>query len=382
MGQRIYLDHAATTAVAPEVFQAMQPYLASAFGNPSGVYAEAREARAALEKARVQVAGLIGADPPEVYFTSGGSESDNWAIKGAAFAGRTRGNHLITTAIEHHAVLSTCRWMEKQGFRVTYVPPDAEGRIDPDAVAAAIGKETILISVMAANNEVGTVEPVSQIGAIARERGILFHTDAVQAAGILPVDVRETGADLLSLSGHKFHGPKGIGALYIRRGTRIDPLIHGGAQERNLRAGTENLAGIAGLGAAAERAGRNRSENALRMARLRDRLIQGILEEIPGSRLNGPEKDRLPGNCHVSFEGVDGAALVMRLDLAGIAASVGSACVSGAAEVSHVLLAMGRSEEEARSSLRLTLGEETTAEEIGETLERLKRIIREMRERG
>ena len=328
MGQRIYLDHAATTAVAPEVFQAMQPYLAAAFGNPSGVYAEAREARAALEKARVQVAGLIGADPPEVYFTSGGSESDNWAIKGAAFAGRTRGNHLITTAIEHHAVLSTCRWMEKQGFRVTYVPPDAEGRIDPDAVAAAIGKETILISVMAANNEVGTVEPVSQIGAIARERGILFHTDAVQAAGILPVDVREMGADLLSLSGHKFHGPKGIGALYIRRGTRIDPLIHGGAQERNLRAGTENLAGIAGLGAAAERAGRNRSENALRMARLRDRLIQGILEEIPGSRLNGPEKDRLPGNCHVSFEGVDGAALVMRLDLAGIAASVGSACVS------------------------------------------------------
>ena len=382
MGQRIYLDHAATTAVAPEVFQAMQPYLAAAFGNPSGVYAEAREARAALEKARVQVAGLIGADPPEVYFTSGGSESDNWAIKGAAFAGRTRGNHLITTAIEHHAVLSTCRWMEKQGFRVTYVPPDAEGRIDPDAVAAAIRKETILISVMAANNEVGTVEPVSQIGAIARERGILFHTDAVQAAGILPVDVREMGADLLSLSGHKFHGPKGIGALYIRRGTRIDPLIHGGAQERNLRAGTENLAGIAGLGAAAERAGRNRSENALRMARLRDRLIQGILEEIPGSRLNGPEKDRLPGNCHVSFEGVDGAALVMRLDLAGIAASVGSACVSGAAEVSHVLLAMGRSEEEARSSLRLTLGEETTAEEIGETLERLKRIIREMRERG
>ena len=382
MGQRIYLDHAATTAVAPEVFQAMQPYLAAAFGNPSGVYAEAREARAALEKARAQVAGLIGADPPEVYFTSGGSESDNWAIKGAAFAGRTRGNHLITTAIEHHAVLSTCRWMEKQGFRVTYVPPDAEGRIDPDAVAAAIGKETILISVMAANNEVGTVEPVSQIGAIARERGILFHTDAVQAAGILPVDVRETGADLLSLSGHKFHGPKGIGALYIRRGTRIDPLIHGGAQERNLRAGTENLAGIAGLGAAAERAGRNRSENALRMAGLRDRLIQGILEEIPGSRLNGPEKDRLPGNCHVSFEGVDGAALGMRLDLAGIAASVGSACVSGAAEVSHVLLAMGRSEEEARSSLRLTLGEETTAEEIGETLERLKRIIREMRERG
>lgn len=380
MRNRIYMDHAATTAVLPEVMEAMTPYFAESFGNPSGVYATGREAHRALDLARKRAAEAIGALPEEIYFTSGGSESDSWALIGAAFAGRARGNHLITSSVEHHAVLHTCRWLEKQGFQVTYLPVDSFGRVDPEELERAVRPETILISVMAANNEIGTLQPVERIGETARARGIPFHTDAVQAMGVLPVDVNRWKADMLSLSAHKFHGPKGTGLLYVRKGIRLDSLIHGGAQERGMRAGTENTAGIAGMGKAMELAAAGVRERAEKIRRLRDMLIRGLEETVPGIRLNGHPTERLPGNAHFSIPGADGEAALLRMDLAGIAVSGGSACTSGSTEPSHVLRAIGLDAGAAEGGLRITLGEENTGEEIGEVLRVLPAIVRELRE--
>ena len=380
MRNRIYLDHAATTAVSPEVMEEMAPFFTDSYGNPSAVYATGREAHRALDQARKRAAAAIGASPSEIYFTSGGSESDSWALIGTAFANREKGNHLITTRIEHHAVLNTCRWLEKQGFRVTYLPVDPSGRVRPEEAERAITEDTILVSVMAANNEIGTLQPVEEIGRICREKGVLFHTDAVQAMGAIPVDAGAWGADLLSLSAHKFHGPKGTGLLYVRKGTRLDSLIHGGSQERGLRAGTENLAGIAGMGKAMELAAAGIPERAERLRTLRNRLIRGVTESIPGAVLNGDPERRLPGNAHFLFPGIDGEALLLRMDLAGIAVSGGSACTTGSLEPSHVMEALGRGEREARSSLRLSLGEENTEQEIDETVQTLARIVKELRE--
>ena len=379
MKDRIYLDYAATTPVSEDVMRAMTPYFRETFGNPSSIHGTGREAHRAVDRARKQVAEAIGANPREIFFTSGGSESDNWALCGAAFAQRGRGNHIITTAVEHHAVLNTCRWLEKQGFRVTYLPVDACGRVDPDQAEKAMDEETVLISVMTANNEIGTLEPIREIGEIARRKGVLFHTDAVQAVGAVPVNVQETGVDLLSLSAHKFYGPKGVGALYIREGVRIDSLIHGGEQESGLRAGTENLSGIIGLGEAIRLAVERMPENARKTAALRDRLIRGIMERLDGVRLNGHPTERLPNNCSLSFRDIEGEALLLRLDLAGIAASSGSACASGSVEPSHVLTAIGLSPETARGSLRMTLGAGTTEEEIDEVIRVLPEIVEDLR---
>ena len=379
MRNSIYLDHAATTPTSGKVLEAMLPFFTEIPGNASAVYGDGRDARKAVERARKQTAEAIGAEPREIIFTAGGSESDNLAIKGTAFAMKEQGRHIITTEVEHPAVLKTCRWLEKQGFEVSYIPPDTAGRIDPEDVRRAIRKDTILISVMAANNEIGTIEPVAEIGAIAREHGILFHTDAVQAVGSIPVNVRAWNADFLSLSAHKFYGPKGIGAMYLRRGTRLDPLIHGGEQERGLRAGTENVPGIVGLGQAIQDAAAGLAENMEKVCALRDRLMYGIREAIPDVRLNGPEECRLPNNCNICFEGIDGEALLLRLDLAGIAGSGGSACTAGSQEISHVLKAIGLSDAQAKGSLRLTVGEENTEEEIDETIKAVKEIAEDLR---
>lgn len=379
MTDRIYLDNAATTAVSPEVLETMLPYFTECFGNPSSIHGTGREAAKAVAAARKQVAAAIGAQPQEIYFTAGGSESDNWAIKGTAFAKKNKGNHIITSAIEHHAVLHTCKWLEKQGFEVTYLPVDENGLVSPADVEKAITDRTILITVMAANNEIGTVEPIAEIGRIAHEHGIVFHTDAVQAIGAIPIDVNEMNIDMLSMSGHKFHGPKGIGVLYVRKGVRLDTLIQGGAQERGQRAGTENLAGIVGIGKAIELAARNLTENAARMTALRDKLINGILKEIPDVRLNGHPTKRLPNNCNVSIRYVEGEALLLRLDLAGIAGSSGSACTSGSLDPSHVLLAIGLPHEIAHGSLRLSLGTDTTEEQIDEVLRVLPGIVSDLR---
>ena len=379
MKNRIYLDYAATTPVAGEVLETMLPYFSECWGNASAVYATGREARRAVEDARKAVAAAIGAQPQEIYFTSGGSESDNTAICGTARALKEKGKHIITTAIEHHAVLNPCKQLQKEGFEVTFVMPDREGRIDPESIRKVIRTDTILVSVMTANNEIGTIEPVSEIGRICRENGILFHTDAVQAVGSIPVNVQETGCDLLSLSAHKFYGPKGIGALYIREGTRLNPLIAGGEQERGLRAGTENVPGIAGFGKAIVMAGENAEQNAVHMRRMRDRLVKGILSSVPDTVLNGPKEDRLPNNCSFRFDGIDGEALLLRLDLAGIAASAGSACTAGSREVSHVLKAIGLTEAEAKSSLRLTTGIHTTENEVDETVKVIGEIVKDLR---
>ena len=376
--RRIYLDNAATTAVSPAVVEAMLPFFTQVYGNASSVHTAGRETKRALEAARRQVAKAIhAAVPQEIYFTAGGSESDNWAIKGVALARRT--GHIITTAIEHHAVLHTCQWLEKQGFAVTCLPVDEFGRVTAAQVEKALQPDTILVSVMMANNEVGTVEPIAEIGALCRARGILFHTDAVQAVGALPIDVQAMNIDLLSLSGHKFHGPKGVGALYIRKGVKIDNLVHGGAQERGFRAGTENLPGIVGLGKAIEMADAALAENAARMTTLRDRLIQGLMEAVPGTRLNGHPTQRLPNNVNLSFAGVEGEALLLRLDLAGVAGSAGSACTSGTLDPSHVLMALGLSETAANGALRLTLGTDTTREDIDAVLEILPPIVADLR---
>lgn len=377
--RRIYLDNAATTATRPEVLETMLPYFTQQFGNPSSVHFFGREARKAVENARRQVAAAIGCEPREVYFTAGGTESDNWAIRSAAEMQQKKGKHIITSAIEHHAVLHTCELLEKQGYEVTYLPVDEEGVVSVESVKNAIRPDTILITIMAANNEIGTLQPIAEIGAIAKEHGILFHTDAVQAIGAVPVDVKEWNVDMLSLSGHKFHAPKGVGALYVRKGVRISNLIYGGAQERGLRAGTENLPGIVGLGKAIELATAELDEYAQRVSALRDKLIDGILEKIPDVRLNGHRTQRLPGNVNVSVKYVEGEALLMRLDLAGIAASSGSACTSGSLDPSHVLLAIGLPHEIAHGSLRLSMSNETTEEDVDYVLETLPGIVETLR---
>ena len=382
MADRIYLDYAATSPVLPEVLEAMLPFFISSFGNPSGIYGTGREARKAVERARQQTAAAIGAESREILFTSGGSESDNLAIRGTALALQGKGHHLITSRIEHPAVLNPCRQLEKEGFSVTYLDPDPFGRIAPEDVERAIRPDTILVSIMAANNEIGTVQPVAWIGEICREKGICFHTDAVQAAGQMKLDVQELGADLLSLSAHKFHGPKGAGALYIRKGTRLEAVIRGGAQERGLRAGTENVPGIVGLGKAIETAEAEREENTRRIRELRDLLIRQVTERIPEVHLNGHPQERLANNCHFSFAGIESEALLLRLDLAGIAVSGGSACTSGNIEPSHVLRAIGLEEKYLKSGIRLTLGRETTGEEILETVRILRAIVADLRRMG
>lgn len=377
MSPFIYLDNAATTAVRPEVLSKMLPFFCDRAGNPSSIHAAGREARKAVENARRQVATALHAEAREIYFTAGGSESDNWAIRCAT--AETGKKHVITSAVEHHAVLHSCRVLERDGFRVTYLPVDENGLVSPDDVRRALTDDTALISIMAANNEVGTLEPIRKIGQIAREAGVLFHTDAVQAAGVVPIDVNDWNVDLLSLSGHKFHGPKGVGALYIRKGTRIHNLIEGGAQERGLRAGTENVPGIVGMGEALSLAAAELSEYTAHVTALRDRLIHGVLSAVPESRLNGHPTLRLPGNANFSFPGVEGESLLMRLDLAGIACSSGSACTSGSLEPSHVLSAMGLSPDMARSSVRFSLGRDSTAEEIDRVLAVLPPIVEDLR---
>ncbi|MDO4482935.1 MAG: cysteine desulfurase NifS [Clostridia bacterium] len=377
---RIYMDNAATTATAPEVLEAMLPYFGQVYGNPSSIHSTGRDARKAVDAARKQVAAAIGAQPNEIYFTAGGTESDNWAIKGTAFAKKNKGNHIITSAVEHHAVLHTCAWLEKQGFEVTYLPVDKYGRVSVEDVKNAITDKTILITIMAANNEIGTLQPIAEIGKLAKEHGILFHTDAVQAIGAVKIDVNEMNIDMLSMSGHKFHGPKGIGVLYVRKGVRLDQLIAGGAQERGQRAGTENLPAIVGIGKAIELATQNLDSNAARLTALRDKLIDGILAAIPDTRLNGHRTERLPNNVNVSIRFIEGEALLLRLDLKGIAASSGSACTSGSLDPSHVLLAIGLPHEIAHGSLRLSLGTETTEEEVDYVLAELPQIVKQLRE--
>ena len=375
---RVYLDNAATTPVSPAVLEKMLPYFSECYGNANSIHSTGLDARKALNAARKKVAAALNCNPEEVYFTSGGSESDNWALKGVAFANRKKGNHIITSAIEHHAILHTCEWLEKQGFEITYVPVDADGLVNPADVEAAITDKTILISIMAANNEIGTIEPIEEIAKIAHAHHVLFHTDAVQAIGAIPVDVRAIGCDLLSLSGHKFHGPKGVGALYIKQGTRIDNLIHGGAQERGRRASTENVAGIVGMAEAIELATANIPEKAARISALRDQLIDG-LTALPYVRLNGHRTKRLPGNVNVSVRFIEGESLLLRLDLAGVAASSGSACTSGSLDPSHVLLAIGLPHEIAHGSLRLSLSDTTTQEEVDYVLSVLPGIIEYLR---
>lgn len=377
--KRIYLDYAATTPTHPEVARAMLPYLGDVFGNPSAIYCYGQEARSALEQARAQVAGLIGARSEEIIFTSGGTEADNLALIGVAYAHKNRGNHIITTAIEHHAIIETARFLEKRGFEVTYLGVDGQGLVDPDDVRRAITDRTILISVMQANNEIGTIQPLAEIGGIAREAGICFHSDAVQAVGHIPVDVGELGVDLLSMSAHKFYGPKGVGALYLRKGTRLEALMYGGGQERNWRSGTENTPGIIGLGRAVELARQEMAQEAGQLTRLRDRLIQDTLQRISHSRLNGHPKKRLPNNVNISFDFVEGESLVLNLDLKGICASTGSACSSSSLEPSHVLLALGLPRPQAHGSLRFTLGKWTTESDIDRVLEVLPPIVARLR---
>lgn len=373
----VYLDHAATTPLLQEAAAAMLPYMTECYGNPSSLHSFGRAARQACARGRVQVAGLLGAAAAEIFFTSGGSESDNWALKGLAWAHQAQGRHIITSSIEHHAVLHACAWLEQQGFTVTYLPVDAAGRVTPESVVQALRPDTILVSIMTANNEVGTLEPIAAIGTLLRERGILFHTDAVQAAGHVPLDMRSLPVDALSLSGHKFYGPKGIGALYLRRGTAIAPLLHGGSQERGLRAGTENTAAIVGLGVAAEQAALQLSAEAARLRKLRDMLADGI-RQLPGAWINGSD-ERLPGHLSFGLEGIASDVLLIRLDLAGFAVSAGSACSAGSLEPSHVLAAMGQSAVQAGAAVRVTLGRENTAAEVQRFLTVLRQSVTEIR---
>lgn len=380
MQTKIYMDHAATTPVRKEVLAEMLPYFTEYYGNASGIYAIAKESKKALEHARAQVAEAIHAKPSEIYFTAGGSESDNMALRGVAEAMQQKGNHIITTKIEHHAILHTCEYLEKHGFTVTYLDVDANGKIRMEDLKAAIRPETILISIMFANNEIGAIQPIAEIGKLAKEKGIVFHTDAVQAMGHVPIDVEQMQIDLLSISGHKLGAPKGIGAIYIRTGVKVCPLIFGGAQEKKMRAGTENIPGIVGLGKAVELAVAEMAEVTPRLEKMRDRLIHGILDSIPYSKLNGHPTDRLPGNCNISFEFIEGESMLLLLDAAGIAASSGSACTSGSLDPSHVLLAIGLPHEKAHGSLRLTLDWDNTDAEIDEVLQKLPPIVQRLRE--
>ena len=377
---KVYMDNAATTKLSPDVLNAMMPYLTDIYGNASSVHAFGREAREGVEHARNQVAAAINASPDEIFFTAGGTESDNMAIKGVAHKYAKKGKHIITTAIEHHAVLHTCEALEKEGYEVTYLPVDEDGLISVEQVRAAMRDDTLLVTVMFANNEVGTIEPIAEIGALCRERNVLFHTDAVQAVCHVPIDVKVMNIDLMSISAHKFHGPKGIGALYCRKGIVLEPVIVGGAQERKRRAGTENVAGIVGLGAAIERAHKNMAADMARVSALRDKLISGILKDIPHVKLNVHPTQRLPQNVNFSIRYIEGESILLMLDINGIAASSGSACTSGSLDPSHVLLAMGIPHEIAHGSLRLTLSDMTTDEEVDYVLETLTKTVKRLRD--
>lgn len=377
--RRIYLDHAATTPTHPEVVKAMLPYFTDVFGNPSSIYYCGQEARGAVEEARTKVAELIGARNEEIVFTSGGTEADNYALKGVAYANEHKGDHIITTSIEHHAVMEACKFLQSKGFRITYLPVDEYGLVDPDDVKRAIADKTILISVMHANNEVGTIEPVEEIGEIAREAGVYFHTDAVQAVGHIPVNVDKLKVDLLAISAHKLYGPKGVGALYVRKGAKLVSLLHGGEQEKGRRAGTENVPAIVGLGKAAELAEEEMDKEVEQLTYLRDRLLKGLMEKIDHVRLNGHPKRRLPNNVNVSVDFVEGESMILNLDLEGICASTGSACTSSSLEPSHVLLALGVAPEQSHCSLRFTLGRENTKGDVERVLEVLPGIVAKLR---
>lgn len=379
MSDLIYLDHAATTAVHPDVLKEMLPYFTDKFGNPSSVYGFAANNKNKLTEARETIAGALGAKPEEIYFTAGGSESDNWALKCTAEAYGVHGGHIITTKIEHHAILHTCKYLENRGYDVTYLDVDENGLVDLNTLEAAIRPDTFLISIMFANNEIGTIEPIKEIGEVAHRHGILFHTDAVQAFGQIPIQVDEMNIDMLSASGHKFNGPKGIGFLYIRKGLKLKSFIHGGQQERGRRAGTENVPGIVGIAKACEIAMAEMEERMKKETELRDYLIERILKEIPYTRLNGHSRKRLPNNVNISFQFVEGESILIMLDMAGICASSGSACTSGSVDPSHVLLAIGLPHEIAHGSLRLTLGYENTKEEMDTVVDNLKRIITNLR---
>ena len=376
---RIYMDNAATTRVTQPLLEAMMPCLTTVYGNPSSVHAFGRDARRLLDEARAKVAAALNAKPNEIYFTGCGTESDNWAVRGSAYALKAKGNHIITSAIEHHAILHTCQQLEREGFKVTYLPVDEYGQVSAADVEKAITPETTLISIMTDNNEIGTIQPIAEIGAIARAHGVRFHTDAVQAVGAIPVDVKAMNVDLLSLSGHKLHAPKGVGALYIRSGVRLERLMNGGAQERTQRPGTENMPSIVGLGRAIELATAHLDEKAAYVSALRDRLINGILETIPDTRLNGHPTNRLPGNCNVSIRYIEGESMLLNLDIKGIAASSGSACTSGSLDPSHVLLAIGLTHEVAHGSLRFSLNEDNTEEEVDYVIKSLDEVVRRLR---
>lgn len=380
MNEIIYFDNAATTPIRPEVYDAMRPYIESCYGNPSSVYKLARESKKAIDLARKQVADAINADMDEIFFTGCGSESDNWAIKGVALALKDKGKHIITTNIEHHAILHTCEFLEENGYEVTYIPVDEYGMVSADDIKKAIRPDTILVSVMTANNEIGTIEPIKEIGAVCREKGVYFHTDAVQAVGHIKIDVKEMNIDLLSLSGHKIGAPKGIGALYIRKGVKIKNLIHGGQQEKGRRAGTENVIGIVALGKACELAVSEMEKTTEKLVYLRDKIIKNILGSIDYSRLNGHPSERLPGNINISFEFIEGESMLLLLDAKGICASSGSACTSGSLDPSHVLLAIGLPHEKAHGSLRISLGYQNTEEEVDKLLEVLPPIVQRLRE--
>lgn len=375
----IYLDNAATTRTAPEVVEAMLPFFTEYYGNASTVYSLGDKSKEAVANAREIIAGALGAKPEEIYFTAGGSEADNWALKATAEAYGDKGKHIITSKIEHHAVLHTCQWLEKQGFEVTYLDVDENGLVSPEALEQAIRPDTILVSIMFANNEIGTIEPVAELGAVAKKHGILFHTDAVQAFGQVPIDVDAMNIDMLSSSGHKLNGPKGIGFLYIRKGVKIRSFVHGGAQERKRRAGTENVPGIVGFGRAVELAVATMEERCGRERALRDYMISRIEKEIPYARINGDREKRLPNNVNVCFRFIEGESMLIMLDMKGICASSGSACTSGSLDPSHVLLAIGLPHEIAHGSLRLTLGEDTTKEQIDTTVDAIREIVQHLR---
>ena len=377
--KRVYLDYAATAPCDPEVIKAMEPYLFEKFGNASSIHSFGQEAKKAIEDSRQTLADFLGAQPEEIVFTSGGTESDNFAVKGAAFALEKKGNHIITSSIEHHAISETAKFLERRGFKVTYLPVDKDGLVSPQDVRNAVTDKTILISVMHANNEIGTVQPIAEIGRVAREKGVYFHTDAVQTVGHIPVNVDELNVDLLSLSAHKFYGPKGVGALYIRKGTRIETFLHGGDQERNRRGSTHNTSGIVGLGKAVELCRAKMPQEQKFQSALRDKLIKDILDKITETRLNGHPARRLPNNVNVSIEYIEGESILLNLDMLGIAASTGSACTSSSLEASHVLLAIGLAPEAAHGSLRLTLGRWSSAEDIYYLLEHLPKIVAKLR---
>ncbi len=380
MNQRIYLDYSATTPMKQEVLNEILPYFTEKFGNPSSIHSFGREAKQAVDVARDRIAKAIGAKQDEIFFTGGGSEADNWAIKGIAYANKNKGNHIITTKIEHHAVLHTCEYLEKNGFEVTYLDVDEYGMIDIEQLKNAMTDRTILITLMFGNNEIGTIQPIKEIGALAKEKKIYFHTDAVQAFGNVKIDVNDLNIDLMSISAHKIYGPKGVGALYIRKGVKINQLIHGGAQERRRRAGTENLPGIVGFGKAAELAVENLDAHIVHTSTLRDRLVKGIMETVDYVKINGHPIHRLPGNANFAFEFIEGESLLLSLDMLGISGSSGSACTSGSLDPSHVLMAIGLTHEIAHGSLRLTIGDFTKEEEIDYVIAQLPKVVDRLRQ--